>query len=143
MSRLLDVLREELRLTGTRKVAEKRVRRMLRIDRRRTSKLVPGPVLQVDGASITTIEGLPGPLQRAFIEHGAPMRICTPGMILAAFSLLNHHPSPTLDQIANPAGNLCRCTGYMRIFEASPLWGSQSWLQAGLRAGFLPPSLHK
>src|SRR5882724_1789751 len=99
MSRLLDVLREELRLTGTKEgcgEGECGACSVLIDGELANSCLVP--VLQVDGASITTIEGLaPGPLQRAFIEHGAAQcGICTPGMILAAFSLLNHHPSPTL-----------------------------------------------
>jgi carbon-monoxide dehydrogenase small subunit len=84
------------------------------------------PVLQVDGASITTIEGLaPGPdplhrVQQTFLEHGAAQcGICTPGMILAAVTLLARHPHPTDEQIRTGlAGNLCRCTGYMRIFEA-------------------------
>lgn len=84
------------------------------------------PVAQVAGASIKTIEGLaPGEaqlhaVQRAFIEHGgAQCGICTPGMIMAAVNLLEKNPKPTEAEIRNGlAGNLCRCTGYMKIFES-------------------------
>jgi carbon-monoxide dehydrogenase small subunit len=85
------------------------------------------PVLQAEGAEITTIEGLAPnetaklhPIQRCFLEHGgAQCGICTPGMILATHHLLAKHPQPTLAEIQEGlAGNLCRCTGYMRIFEA-------------------------
>jgi len=82
-------------------------------------------VLQVEGASITTIEGVADgdklhAVQQAFLEHGgAQCGICTPGMILAAMTLLDQYPNPTIEQIKEGlAGNLCRCTGYMRIFEA-------------------------
>jgi len=83
------------------------------------------PALQAEGASITTIEGLAeGPqlsaLQKAFLDcGGAQCGICTPGMILSASHLLNKNPKPTLEDIREGlAGNLCRCTGYMQIFEA-------------------------
>jgi carbon-monoxide dehydrogenase small subunit len=84
------------------------------------------PVLQAEGASITTIEGLSPDaaglhaVQQAFLTHGgAQCGICTPGMVLAAVSLLERHPHPTDAEIREGlAGNLCRCTGYMRIFEA-------------------------
>jgi carbon-monoxide dehydrogenase small subunit len=83
------------------------------------------PVLQAEGAEITTIEGVAGPeslhaVQQAFIEHGgAQCGICTPGMVLAAVDLLRRNPHPDLEGIRTGlAGNLCRCTGYMRIFEA-------------------------
>jgi len=83
------------------------------------------PALQAEGGSITTIEGLAeGPqlnaLQKAFLEcGGAQCGICTPGMILSASHLLDKNPTPTLDDIREGlAGNLCRCTGYMQIFEA-------------------------
>ena len=83
------------------------------------------PLIQAEGTHIRTIEGVAqsGTLDRvqeAFIAHGgAQCGICTPGMILASISLLEQHPHPTDDQIrAGLAGNLCRCTGYMRIFEA-------------------------
>ncbi len=83
------------------------------------------PVLQVEGAQITTIEGIAideklHPIQQCFLENGgAQCGICTPGMILAAHHLLEKNPQPTLLQIQEGLnGNLCRCTGYSRIFEA-------------------------
>src|ERR1700722_6383572 len=122
MARLLDVLREELRLTGTKEgcgEGECGACSVLIDGELANSCLIP--VLQVENARITTIEGLDAPeLQRAFIEQGgAQCGICTPGMILAAVALLERHPNPSIDQIREGlAGNLCRCTGYMRIFES-------------------------
>lgn len=126
MSRLLDVLREHLRLTGVKEGCGEG-------ECGACSVLIDGelvnscliPVLQCDGASITTIEGVAidgklNAVQQAFLDHGgAQCGICTPGMILAAMTLLDRHPNPSLEQIQEGlAGNLCRCTGYMRIFEA-------------------------
>jgi carbon-monoxide dehydrogenase small subunit len=83
------------------------------------------PLGQVNGAEITTIEGVArnGELhavQQAFIDHGgAQCGICTPGMVLAAVDLLKRNPEPNETEIRNGlAGNLCRCTGYMKIFES-------------------------
>ncbi|HYP54399.1 MAG TPA: (2Fe-2S)-binding protein, partial [Pyrinomonadaceae bacterium] len=84
------------------------------------------PVAQIEGARIKTIEGVaPGEeelhaVQRAFVEYGgAQCGICTPGMILAAVALLERNPSPSEADIRDAlAGNLCRCTGYMKIFDA-------------------------
>jgi len=83
------------------------------------------PVAQAAGARVITIEGLAPheklhPLQEAFLEcGGAQCGICTPGMILASVHLLDKLPKPTLEQIKDGlSGNLCRCTGYMQIFEA-------------------------
>ncbi len=83
------------------------------------------PALQADGSEITTIEGIaPGEelhaVQKSFLEcGGAQCGICTPGMIMAAVSLLLENPQPSEADVRNGlAGNLCRCTGYMRIFEA-------------------------
>src|SRR5262249_57797740 len=77
------------------------------------------PLAQVEGARVTTIEGLGGdhPLQRAFVEHGgAQCGICTPGMIMAAVAL---GPAPRLEEIRTGlAGNLCRCTGYAAIYRS-------------------------
>jgi aerobic carbon-monoxide dehydrogenase small subunit len=77
--------------------------------------------VQADGASVTTIEGLAGdPLQSAFVEHGAVQcGFCIPGMIVAARALLNEDPRAERDQIvAALEGNLCRCTGYVKIVQA-------------------------
>jgi carbon-monoxide dehydrogenase small subunit len=82
-------------------------------------------VLQADGAAIRTIEGIAsgaelGAVQRAFLEcGGAQCGICTPGMILAAKNLLARNPQPSESEIREGlAGNLCRCTGYTKIFES-------------------------
>jgi carbon-monoxide dehydrogenase small subunit len=82
-------------------------------------------VAQVNGSDIKTIEGVAHEdelhaVQQAFIDHGgAQCGICTPGMILAAVDLLNRNPAPSETDIRNGlAGNLCRCTGYMKIFES-------------------------
>ncbi|HEV1287486.1 MAG TPA: (2Fe-2S)-binding protein [Bryobacteraceae bacterium] len=126
MSRLLDVLREDLRLTGVKEGCGEGEcgACSVFIDGELTNSCLV-PMLQVEGASITTIEGVASDgklnaVQQAFVDHGgAQCGICTPGMILAAMALLQEHPDPTLAQIQEGlAGNLCRCTGYMRIFEA-------------------------
>jgi carbon-monoxide dehydrogenase small subunit len=83
------------------------------------------PLIHADRAAIVTIEGVAQgerlhAVQQAFITHGgAQCGICTPGMVLAAVSLLERQPHPSEAEIRTAlAGNLCRCTGYMRIFEA-------------------------
>ena len=129
MKRLLDVLREDLRLTGTKEgcgEGECGSCSVLLNGELVNSCLVP--VLQAEGASITTIEGVAvgenlAPIQRCFLSAGgAQCGICTPGMILATHHLLKRYPQPTRLQIQEGlAGNLCRCTGYMRIFEAVEL----------------------
>jgi carbon-monoxide dehydrogenase small subunit len=126
MRRLLDVLREDLLLTGTKEgcgEGECGSCSVLLNGELVNSCLVP--ILQVDGATICTIEGMAAdhrmhPIQRCFLEQGgAQCGICTPGMILATHHLLEKHPQPTMEEIREGlAGNLCRCTGYMRIFEA-------------------------
>jgi carbon-monoxide dehydrogenase small subunit len=130
MKRLLDVLREDLHLTGAKEgcgEGECGSCSVLMNGELANSCLVP--ILQAEGARITTIEGLAHmaeegerlhPIQQCFLERGgAQCGICTPGMILATHYLLNKYPQPTLLQIQEGlAGNLCRCTGYMRIFDA-------------------------
>lgn len=126
MARLLDVLRESLQLTGTKEgcgEGECGACTVIVDGRIVNSCLVP--VVQVNGSEITTIEGVADDaqlhvVQQAFIEHGgAQCGICTPGMVLAAVDLLERNPQPTEADIRTAlAGNLCRCTGYMKIFES-------------------------
>ena len=126
MTRLLDVLREELHLTGTKEgcgEGECGACSVLVDNELVNSCLVP--VLQVEGTQVQTIEGLADgtelhAVQEAFIEcGGAQCGICTPGMVLAALSLLERTQQPTAEDICQGlAGNLCRCTGYMKIFDA-------------------------
>lgn len=141
MARLLDVLREDLQLTGTKEgcgEGECGACSVMLDGQLVNACLIP--VAQVGGRAVTTIEGLAsaappeaqttvpgfdGPIalhavQKAFIGfNGAQCGICTPGMVLATIELLEKHPQPTDDQIKEGlAGNLCRCTGYMKIFDA-------------------------
>lgn len=126
MERLLDVLRRDLELTGTKEGCGEG-------ECGSCSVLLDGvlvnscliPVLQANGSEILTIEGLASDgrlqvLQQSFLDcGGAQCGICTPGMILASVHLLNKKPQPTLEEIREGLnGNLCRCTGYMQIFEA-------------------------
>jgi aerobic carbon-monoxide dehydrogenase small subunit len=126
MERLLDVLRHQLQLTGAKEGCGEG-------ECGSCSVLMDGilvnscliPVLQAEGSSVVTIEGLATGetlhiLQEAFLEcGGAQCGICTPGMILAAFHLLNGKPEPTVAEIREGlSGNLCRCTGYSQIVEA-------------------------
>ncbi|HQR33765.1 MAG TPA: (2Fe-2S)-binding protein [Blastocatellia bacterium] len=126
MARLLDVLREELHLTGTKEgcgEGECGACSVIMNGELVNSCLVP--VAQTAGTEIKTIEGLANgdqlhAVQQAFLEcGGAQCGICTPGMVLAAISLLERTPHPTEEDIRNGlAGNLCRCTGYMKIFDS-------------------------
>ena len=126
LARLLDVLRTQLGLTGTKEgcgEGECGACSVLLDGALANSCLIP--LRHAEGTNIITIEGIgvPGrlhPVQEAFIACGAAQcGICTPGMVLAAVTLLEKNPNPTEQQMrAALAGNLCRCTGYMRIFEA-------------------------
>ena len=125
--RLIDLLRDDLGLTGTKEGCSVGVCGAC-------SVLVNGqvmsaclmPALFVDGSSVITIEGLAPdeehltPLQDAFIRHGGfQCGICTPGQIIAATALLNEHPKPSVEQVRSwMMGNLCRCTGYYKIVES-------------------------
>ena len=126
MERLLDVLREQLRLTGTKEGCGEGEcgACSVTIDGQIVNSCLV-PIAQVEGASIQTIEGIASEdqlhaVQQAFIEcGGAQCGICTPGMVLAAVNLLERNPNPNETDIRNGlAGNLCRCTGYMKIFES-------------------------
>jgi carbon-monoxide dehydrogenase small subunit len=126
MRRLLDVLREDLALTGTKEgcgEGECGACAVLVDGRLVDACLVP--VAQVRGREVTTIEGMASgdtlaAIQQAFAEHGgAQCGICTPGMILAARELLDRVASPTEADVREAlGGNICRCTGYVRIFES-------------------------
>jgi carbon-monoxide dehydrogenase small subunit len=126
MKRLLDVLREDLGLTGTKEgcgEGECGSCSVLLNGDAANSCLVPA--CQVEKATIITVEGLArdgvlSTLQQAFLQHGgAQCGICTPGMLIAATAFLNNNPHPDHEEIkAGIAGNLCRCTGYMKIVEA-------------------------
>ncbi|HEY7910388.1 MAG TPA: (2Fe-2S)-binding protein [Blastocatellia bacterium] len=126
MKRLLDLLREDLRLTGTKEGCGEG-------ECGACSVIVDGevinsclvPACQIEGTEMITVEGLAkdgrlDPLQQAFLEcGGAQCGICTPGMLIAARALLDTCARPTRDQIKEAiAGNLCRCTGYVKIIDA-------------------------
>ena len=126
MKRLLDVLREDLRLTGTKEGCGEGECGSCSV--RMNGELVNSclvPVLQAEGACVQTVEGLAingelHPLQEAFLARGgAQCGICTPGMLMAATQLLAQNPHPSMAEIREClAGNLCRCTGFIRIFDS-------------------------
>ena len=123
---LLEVLREDLNLCGTKhgcELGECGACAVLLDDRPVLSCLVLG--VECDGRRVTTVEGLTEdgrlhPLQETFADLGAAQcGYCTPGILVTAKALLDEHPHPTRDQIREAlSGNLCRCTGYQQIFEA-------------------------
>jgi len=127
MARLLDVLREELKLTGTKDGCGEGECGACSIEM--NGELVNScliPALHAEGTTIRTIEGVADgerlhAVQEAFIAcGGAQCGICTPGMILAAVNLVERNPRPNEAEIREGlAGNLCRCTGYIKIFDAT------------------------
>lgn len=126
MQRLLDVLRENLKFTGVKEgcgEGECGACSVLLEGSLVNSCLIP--VCQAERKNITTIEGLAltgelHPVQQAFIDHGGTQcGFCTPGMIMAVAALLKANPDPTEEEIRRSiGGNLCRCTGYIRILES-------------------------
>ncbi len=123
---LLDVLREKLKLTGTKEGCGKGECGACTVifnGRSANSCLILVP--QADGAEILTIEGVGTidnlhPIQKAFVDEGAVQcGFCTPGMVMSSFYLLNKNPNPTEEEIREGlSGNLCRCTGYVKIIKA-------------------------
>ncbi|MGZ3513493.1 MAG: (2Fe-2S)-binding protein [Thermodesulfobacteriota bacterium] len=124
---LLQLLRDKLELTGTKEgcgMGECGACTVL-LDGKTVNSCIL-PAMEVDGKSVTTIEGLTDaqgslhPVQKAFIEYGAVQcGFCSPGMVLAAKALLDENPKPTEEEIRHGiAGNLCRCTGYLQIVQA-------------------------
>ena len=132
---LLEVLREDLGLTGTKhgcELGECGTCAVLVDGKPVLSCLVLG--LECEGREVATVEGMAGPeglhpLQKAFADLGAAQcGYCTPGFLLTAQALLKENPSPTLSEIKEAlAGNLCRCTGYIKIFEAVDL--AAAWMR--------------
>jgi aerobic carbon-monoxide dehydrogenase small subunit len=126
MKRLLDVLREDLRFTGTKEgCGEGECGACSVIVDGEVINSCLAPVCQMQGSRLLTVEGLScdgrlDPLQQAFLEYGAAQcGICTPGMLISARYLLDANPHPTRDEIKEAiAGNLCRCTGYIKIIDA-------------------------
>ncbi len=124
--RVVDIIREDMALTGTKEscgTGECGSCTILVDGATRLSCLMLAA--QLEGRSITTIEGLGSkealhPIQKAFVEKGAVQcGFCTPGMVLASVNLLREHSVPTREQIREGlSGNLCRCTGYQKIVDA-------------------------
>ncbi len=123
---LLEVVREQLRLTGSKEgcgTGDCGACSMIVDGKLITSCLMLAP--EADGSEITTIEGMTRngdlhPVQQAFIDTGGVQcGFCTPGMIMATKALLDRNPRPSLEDVRlGLAGNLCRCTGYAKIYEA-------------------------
>jgi carbon-monoxide dehydrogenase small subunit len=133
LARLLDVLREDLKFTGTKEgcgEGECGACSILLNGRVVNSCLIPAA--QAQGAEIVTVEGLSAgenlsPLQDAFLTHNAAQcGFCTPGMLIAAQDLLNRCPNADESQVRDGlSGNLCRCTGYVKILDAVKVAGGR------------------
>ncbi len=124
---LLDVIRNQLGLTGTKRGCTTGACGICTVNNARGESVLSclTPALEWDGESVTTIEGLEAngeldAIQEAFVEFGAVQcGYCTPGVIMSAKALLNKHPQPTEAQInEGMAGVLCRCTGHIKVKEA-------------------------
>jgi aerobic-type carbon monoxide dehydrogenase small subunit (CoxS/CutS family) len=131
MARLLDVLREDLRLTGSKEgcgEGECGACSVIVDDGHGPARVINSclvPCIQVDGAKLRTVEGVASPagldiVQRTFVEHGgAQCGICTPGFIVMARGFLDTNPGASREEVREAlAGNLCRCTGYQKIIDA-------------------------
>ncbi len=137
--RVVDMLREDLQLTGTKEscgTGDCGACTILVDGETRLSCLMLAA--QLEGRDIVTIEGLSEgdtlhPVQNAFVEHGAVQcGFSTPGMVLAAVDLLNRNPDPTREEIRNGlAGNLCRCTGYQKIVDSIEVAAAELRSKAG------------
>jgi carbon-monoxide dehydrogenase small subunit len=123
---LIDMLRDHLHLKGAKRSCDMQVcgACTVLVDGKPVSSCTV-PAFEVRGRNVTTIEGLantdpPHPLLGSFIQHaGFQCGFCTPGMVLAAKSLLDDNPSPSEDDVRDYLqGNLCRCTGYKKILES-------------------------
>jgi len=126
MARLIDVIREDLKLTGTKEGCGEGEcgACTVRLDGRIVNSCLI-PAIQAQGSELLTVEGLAAgedlhPLQEAFHRHnGAQCGFCTPGMMIAAEDLLRRCPHPDEGQVREGlSGNLCRCTGYVKIVDA-------------------------
>jgi aerobic carbon-monoxide dehydrogenase small subunit len=123
---LLELIREDLKLTGTKEgCGEGECGSCTVIMGGRTVNSCLVPAMEADGQEILTIEGLSSgdmlhPIQEAFVQNsGMQCGFCTPGMIMSAKALLDENPNPSQDEIKEGiSGNLCRCTGYTKIFES-------------------------
>jgi carbon-monoxide dehydrogenase small subunit len=131
---LLQLLRDKLELLGTKEgcgMGECGACTVL-LDGKTINSCI-FPAWEVEGRTVTTIEGLTDaqgnlhPIQKAFVEYGAiQCGFCTPGMVLSAKALLDENPKPTEEEIRNGiAGNLCRCTGYLQIVQAIKVASNQ------------------
>jgi aerobic carbon-monoxide dehydrogenase small subunit len=137
--RVVDILREDFLLTGTKEscgTGDCGTCTILVDGETRLSCLMLAA--QLEGRDIITIEGLSQdgslhPVQSAFVEHGAVQcGFCTPGMILASIDLLNRNPNPTREEIRDAlAGNLCRCTGYQKIVDSVEIAAAAIQRKAG------------